>query len=316
MMTETQWLALRKLGLGGSDIGAVVGMSPYSNALQVYEEKRGLVPAKPMNMPMLLGRLLEPVVAALYEAQEGVSLTKPGFQRHPEHTWVLGTPDRAIVAQNRGVELKTTAAHNARRWGETGGDEIPEEYLCQCCWYMLLTDIDAWDVAVLIGGSDFRVYHLQRDRRLEAALFGHGRTFWHEHVLAGIPPVLSAEDVAKLDLAARFPVDRDALLLTAGEELQPWIETLERLIPEHKRIEVELERCKAVLKAAIGEHSGLKGPWGQITWQASRPSRVMDWERLARFLGATPDLIRAFTDDKAGSRRFMMKFHGNGGSTS
>ena len=309
-MDEATWLQLRMLGIGGSDIGAVVGMSPYSTALDVYEQKLGLAPPKPMNMPMLLGRLMEPIVAALYEMQEGVKLFKPGFQRHPVHPWVLGTPDRLVVGQRKGVELKTTAAHNARRWGEAGGDEVPEEHTCQSHWYMPLVEMDAWDVAVLIGGSDFRIYHLYGDQRFERALFDHGDVFWHEHVLRGIPPVLSPEDLAKTDLAARFPRDKDARLLTAGEELLPWIDALERLIPEHKRLEKEIERAKMQLKAAIGDHAGLRGHWGTVSWTANADGRKTDWQRLARFLGATPELIKAFTEDTPGSRVFRTQFNG------
>lgn len=310
-MDEATWLQLRMLGIGGSDIGAVVGMSPYSTALDVYEQKLRLAPPKPMNMPMLLGRLMEPIVAALYEMQEGVKLFKPGFQRHPVHPWVLGTPDRLVVGQRKGVELKTTAAHNARRWGEAGGDEVPEEHTCQSHWYMPLVEMDAWDVAVLIGGSDFRVYHLYGDQRFERALFDRGDVFWHEHVMKAVPPVLSPEQVAKLDLEARFPRDRDARLLTAKDELLPWLNALARLAPEHKRLEKEIDKAKTMLKAAIGDHAGLRGPWGSVTWQASEDQRKPDWERLARFLGATPELIKAFTETKTGSRRFLTQFNGN-----
>lgn len=308
-MDEATWLELRRSGLGGSDAGAVVGVNPYRTALHVYEDKLRLALPQAMNLPMLLGRLMEPVVAALYEAQEGATLTKPGFQRHPDHRWVLGTPDRVITGQARGVELKTTVSHNARQWGK-GGDEIPPHYLMQCAHYMLLTDVDEWDIAVLIGGSDFRVYHLERNQRLERALFEKGYEFWHKHVLKHVPPVLSPDEVAKLDLDARYPRDKDARLLTAGEDLFPWLDTLARLVPEHKQRDKEIEKAKIILKAAIGDHAGLRGPWGSVTWTASEESSKPDWERLARFLGATPELIKAFTERKAGSRRFLTQFNG------
>ena len=33
------WLGYRKRGIGGSDAGAVCGLSPYRTAMQVYEDK-------------------------------------------------------------------------------------------------------------------------------------------------------------------------------------------------------------------------------------------------------------------------------------
>lgn len=36
---RTEWLHLRKTGLGGSDAGAVCGLNPYSSPLQVFYDK-------------------------------------------------------------------------------------------------------------------------------------------------------------------------------------------------------------------------------------------------------------------------------------
>jgi YqaJ-like recombinase protein len=38
---EAEWLALRKTGIGGSDIGALLGMSKYTSPYELYLDKRG-----------------------------------------------------------------------------------------------------------------------------------------------------------------------------------------------------------------------------------------------------------------------------------
>lgn len=38
-MERTEWLGYRKQGIGGSDAGAICGLSPFRSAIQVYLDK-------------------------------------------------------------------------------------------------------------------------------------------------------------------------------------------------------------------------------------------------------------------------------------
>ena len=38
-MPHEEWLELRKMGIGGSDAGAICGLAPYSSAIHVYQDK-------------------------------------------------------------------------------------------------------------------------------------------------------------------------------------------------------------------------------------------------------------------------------------
>jgi predicted phage-related endonuclease len=39
--SREEWLAARRLGIGGSDIGALLGASPWSTPLDVWADKTG-----------------------------------------------------------------------------------------------------------------------------------------------------------------------------------------------------------------------------------------------------------------------------------
>src|SRR6266852_4597282 len=57
-----------------------------------------------------LGNSLEPVIAGLYEKQTGrtlIALAPPGIWEHPKHPMLLGSPDRLVRGERRGVELKS-----------------------------------------------------------------------------------------------------------------------------------------------------------------------------------------------------------------
>ena len=38
-LSREEWLRYRKLGIGGSDVGAICGLNPYLTAMQVYHDK-------------------------------------------------------------------------------------------------------------------------------------------------------------------------------------------------------------------------------------------------------------------------------------
>lgn len=38
-VSNTDWLRLRKSGIGGSDAGAICGVNPYSSAMKVFRDK-------------------------------------------------------------------------------------------------------------------------------------------------------------------------------------------------------------------------------------------------------------------------------------
>ena len=44
-LTEVEWLAWRRKGVGGSDVAAALGLSPYRTARELYYDKIGVVPA-------------------------------------------------------------------------------------------------------------------------------------------------------------------------------------------------------------------------------------------------------------------------------
>lgn len=62
-----QWLKNRKLGVGASDVPAIMGVSPYRNILQTYDEKISESIDESTNYAMELGNTLEPIAREAYE---------------------------------------------------------------------------------------------------------------------------------------------------------------------------------------------------------------------------------------------------------
>ena len=62
-LSHDEWLTYRKMGIGGSDAGAICGLNPYSTAISVYLDKISSDTEDIDNEAMRQGRDLEDYVA-------------------------------------------------------------------------------------------------------------------------------------------------------------------------------------------------------------------------------------------------------------
>ena len=165
------WIEERSTYLGGSDIAAIMGLDPYRTALGVYQEKKGLSSPLQINEPMVHGQNLELYVARCYRALTGRQIHKSHLYRHKDFPHLAVNPGYEIRSERplRLLECRTTGYFAGQVFGQEG-DGVPERYLVQCMWQLAITRRQVCDLAVLIGGQDFRIYTIERDEELITAL--------------------------------------------------------------------------------------------------------------------------------------------------
>ena len=161
---RAEWLEARRKGLGGSDIAAIMGVSPWATEMDVYLDKMGLSKDKD-SAAKARGRYLERAVAEWYADKNEVEISAGGHF-HGRADFMMGTPDFWVNVPGKsdkwGLEIKT--ARSDRGWGKEGSDDIPPYYKTQCHWYMLISEQEVWDVAVYFTMKDeFRQYRLVKD---------------------------------------------------------------------------------------------------------------------------------------------------------
>src|SRR5262245_9023211 len=185
MLTEQQ-VAERYSGLGGSDAAPALGLSPYRSALDLFLEKRERRAPSPVELSAFRwGHLLEPVIRQEYANVTGRIVRMPqGTLRHPKHAFIVAHLD-GVTDDQRVFEAKT--ARSADGWGKSGTEEVPHHYLIQVQHYLAITGFDVADIAVLIGGSDFRIFEVPADQELQAMIIDGEREFW-DMVQRGEPP--------------------------------------------------------------------------------------------------------------------------------
>ena len=320
--TKDAWRRERMTGLGGSDSAAVLGLSPWKNATDVYMERVGLVDGPEENERMRWGTVLEEPIADEYRKRTGCKFCRldNAIARHPQHNWMLASPDRLIYGTKKGLEVKTAGGRAAYAtdedgnplWGDEGTDQVPIYYLMQCQHYLAVTGFEEWDLAVLIGGQDFRVYTIKPDKDLHANMIETLSQFWHEHVLAKVPPPAVDEKTRSRFLAARFPLNNGKFLKADAStpELMEKVRALKiaRALTEQAELG-ELEASNT-LKTLIAEYDGIEfeevGKVQKITWKRSRDTTRTDWKAFAQSISPTPEQLSPFTTPQPGVRKLVV----------
>ena len=307
-MTEQEraaWLEQRRKCITGTDIAAIVGLSRYSSPMTVFMDKVGLSEPIADNEPMRWGRTLEPVIAARYADDNGVELRKGEFT----HCGIFGgTPD--YLSPRRLVEIKTAGYFAGREWGEPGTDQVPESYLCQVQWYLNLVDQEMADIAVLIGGQDYRTYTVVRNNTLIGLLEDNAQTFWDTYVIPQLPPPLDATDGTEKYLREFFPRSRGNLI-PASDEAADLANALRRLKDTATKIDGEKRLLENKIKAIIGDNDGIEGTQFKATWRSTKDVEKIAWESVAKQLNASPELVKECTTIHHGPRRFLLTFNGD-----
>lgn len=220
----------RRKGLGGTDMGAVLGLNPYKTAYQVYLEKvEGAEQDLSNKEAVVWGNLLEDIIAdryveiSKYPVQECI---KPPYQLQlsEDYPYLIANPDRFLftnsLVASEGLEIKTVGSQSAHLWGESGSQLIPEHYYVQIAHYMLVCEIPIWNVAALIGGQELRTYRFEHDKEMDAILIEAGTNFWKEHVEKKVPPPVDyAHKAAQEFIKKRYKVVSEETVVFPEEYL-------------------------------------------------------------------------------------------------
>lgn len=270
---RAEWLAARRKGIGGSDAAAVVGLDRYRTPLSVYLEKRGEIVPDDLsdNDAVRFGNLLEDVIADEYARRTGRTVHRVNrILQSDQHPYMLANLDRRVVGERRGLEIKTANvfAAKAEDWGEPGTDVVPTRYLLQVQHYMAVTGYDVFDLAVLIGGQDFRIHTIARDEALIANLISIESDFW-ARVQDGRPPaIISYEEAARV-----FPQHTETPIL-ATPEIAAACARYRELKATEKDVTGELKDLQGKLAAFLGAHDTLVVAGSPaLTWRTQDATR-------------------------------------------
>jgi putative phage-type endonuclease len=272
--------AMRRTGCGGSDIAAILGVSPSRGPLDVYLSKEEGW-EQPVTSVMELGNVYEPATAALYAQRTGAEVAEPGTLRHCSIPIALCTPDRLAKFSDgglRGYGIRDLSIkvpwHYLGQWGESGTDEIPVPYLLQLQWEtMILRSLNmitehVHHLAAPIDG-DLRIFEIEEDEEIQATCLDAAKRFWRDHVEPKKPPDLDGSGTATEWLKKRFKTSSGALLDATPQDEVLALE-LKEACQAHNSAEARKELAKQRLKERIGSDAGLRTADGVVSWKPTK----------------------------------------------
>ena len=301
--------------LGGSDVAAILGVSPWTTPFMLFQKKTGayveeLTPAK----LRILERgarwepiVLEMLVDELTDRGHEVEVIATG-QRYldPEYSFLAAEIDAELIVDGEPVngEMKTAGYFAAGAWGEYDSNEVPIYYLAQVM-HGLMIQPRRRAVVAAVTGFDERpmVRWVERDEETIAAIRAREIEFWQRIQSGDAPDPATPDDVKWL-----YPKDSGATL-EADIELLEACGDLKALKANAKELDAQIELLATKVKARMGEAAALLGPNGKpiATWKTNKDGIKTDWKAVATEAGADAALIAHHTKTTQGARPFLLK---------
>lgn len=211
-----EWHAARADSLGGSEVAAVLGLSPWQSPFSLWHAKRnGWI--SDANPEMEWGHYLEPALLAWFEDHHGCQLERGWtYQRNG---WRHANPDGVVTSFTAAmqprpgdvVEAKKASADD--QWGTPGTDEVPPYYRVQGIWYMDVLQSSRCLFVVTNLGRSPEVYVVDYDPAEARLIRGHAAAFWRS-LRHDQPPPLDGHDATYQTVRRLHPdIDGDTVEL-------------------------------------------------------------------------------------------------------
>ena len=323
-LSRPDWLEYRRKGLGGSDAAAVLNISPFRTARDLYYDKLGIVTADDQAnwVALEVGNLLEPLVARIFAEKTGLKIyqRKCMFQ-HPYYPWMLADLDYLVELPDGTtaiLEIKTTNYNAKDKWWYNGEEVVPVYYETQGRHYMAVMNLNRVYYCCLYGNNEDEaiIRRIDRDMAYEMELIALEQDFWENNVLAKNPPPYWEEDgdlILESLRRALGPADTDAppVVLTKAQSarVSRFLELQEekRLRDtDAKLVEAEMKRLKALIVADMGTSCSAMAEDGcTVTWNPVRKPGISK-DGLERLKVVHPDIYAEYVTCSE-SRRFSVK---------
>lgn len=252
-------LKKRKLGIGGSDVAAILGIKCFKTAVEIWEDKINpeveevVLRPDDHTAPMYWGKVFERPIIDAYKVTEMNDVTYGDTLdqfHHPDCPWLIANIDGVSNTKEHGeiiLEAKFCMFDRDDEWGESGTDEIPVKYMCQVQHYMHVLDMPMAHVSALVMYKHI-VYEVKRDEEYYTKkILPKLKHFWFENVLKKVAPEPSSLKDVKIIYKESNDVE-----MQATEEQMIAIEQVRLLNGEISKLKEKLEKEKVCIAGNMG----------------------------------------------------------------
>ena len=328
--TDPDWTLLRQDTIGGSEIGAVLGLNEYESPYSLWAKKTGKLPPFEGNLATEVGTAMEDFVARKFAAISQMNVQRSNYiYFNDEFPNQHALPDRMILQGNgrgrnvkyiAGLECKTCGSYGGRKYK---GEDFPASYYAQCVQYMAIMDVQTWYLAVLIGNYDFKIYRLVRGMTTEDAQWTnpawcHASVAVDEAEIATMarqanefmmyvrtnqqPPLDGSE--ATTDAMSMLMVDGDPNAGTLDMSyMAPVFASYKMAVKEEKEAKQRKQEAQNLIRDAMGVYE--KGRCGDIKISCTTTTSAGSWDKDG-LMRAFPGAINYYKPGKV-TRKLTIK---------
>lgn len=299
-MDKLEWLKERQCGIGGSDVGAILGINKYKTPFEVYLEKtEPITEVREQSESAYWGDQFEEVVAKEFEKRTGKKVRRDRkHYKHKDYPYMLANIDRKIVGENAILECKTANQFLANEWEE---DEIPASYLLQVQHYLFVTGAELGYIAVLIGGQKFIWKEVTRDEELIQMIIEAEKNFW-KMVQDKTPPALDGSSAAEKYLSEKYSSAEAGKFEELGLEYKDKIKNYFELKDQKDLLDTQIKEIENQIKFELKDAESGFAPGYSISWKNVSSNRVDSKKLKAEY----PDIYKEVLKESK-SRRFSIK---------
>ncbi len=183
------WYNFRTTGIGGSDMGGILGWNKNESLAKIFYEKIGEHSiVREGTTYMFWGREMEDKIAEIWKYWDGSEFgyinnrevgkiirkckNTDGYITNPDYPWLFASLDR-LINKDGGVNMISgemlteegiLECKNQGFWAKQVWESgMPDYFIAQIHTYMIILEVDYAEIAILTNGNEFRVEYIKRD---------------------------------------------------------------------------------------------------------------------------------------------------------
>lgn len=170
---SAEWHELRSQGVGGSQVGTVLGLNPWESAFTLWAKTCGLIEDRESSLAMRAGSFFErPIKEFWLQENPGYEILETGTWRSKSHPFAHANPDGILKSPDGSLsilEIKTSRYP----W-----NEIPPHYKAQVLWYMAVLGIKKGKLVAWVSGSEFHEFDIEWNEFEANVMFTAVKRWW------------------------------------------------------------------------------------------------------------------------------------------
>lgn len=271
MESKLEWLQERQKGIGGSDVGAILGVNPYKTAFNIYREKtEPILEVNEQSEAARQGTDLEDYVAMRFTEKSGKKVRRDNRHLiHKDYPFMVANIDRRIVGENAILECKTVTPYNSKEWE---GEEVPASYMLQCQHYMAVTGADKVYLAYLIFSTKFGYREIKRDEELINIIIEEEKNFW-KLVENRTPPALDGSSAAEKWVNERYKKVNEGEVINLNSSWKEMLDRRKELKKYKDETDKEIKEIDNQLKNTLGNAEFGVAPGYSVEWKEIKSKR-------------------------------------------